>query len=99
VAIKCVASNPTEVSTNGVVRPNFVSGPDQGNSKEINFGEFKYYGKNALLLYRVNTDYAALYNSSGSNSQNLTIVPTNVVNGLGIFTGINLADTLFVKVQ
>ncbi|NJO24567.1 MAG: hypothetical protein HC867_00495 [Bacteroidia bacterium] len=43
-------------------------------------------------------EYAALYNSNGNSSQNLTTVPTNVQNGLGIFTGVN-ADTVFVTVQ
>lgn len=97
-AVKCVEASPTEISGAGN-RRNFTTAPDQTNTKEINFGEFKYYGKNALLLYRVQTEYAALYNTNGNNSQNITTVPTNVQNGLGIFTGINLADTIFITVN
>jgi hypothetical protein len=98
VAAKSVESNPTEIS-NTAGRPNFASTPDQGNYKEINFGEFKYYGRHALILYRILPDYAAFYNAAGSNSQNLSEVPTNVNNGLGIFTSLNTADTLFVQVN
>ncbi|MBX9784794.1 MAG: DUF4249 domain-containing protein [Chitinophagaceae bacterium] len=98
IAIKSVDPAASEISTNGR-GPAFANTPDQGNSKEINFGEFKYYGRNALILYRVLPELAALYNSTSSNSQNLAAVPTNIVNGLGIFTSVNIADTVFIDVK
>lgn len=95
IAIKSVDTNPTEISTFGQGPPTSNT-PDKASSKDIPFGEFKYYGRNALILYRVQAEVAALYNSTSSNSQNLSTVSTNVTNGLGIFTSLNIADTVFV---
>jgi hypothetical protein len=78
--------------------PAFTNTPDQGSSKEINFGQFGHYGRNALILYRIQPELAALYNATNGNSQNLSTVPTNVNNGLGIFTALNTADTVFITV-
>jgi len=56
---------------------------------------FPYYGNYRVILLRVNQEYINLIESNNlnSNSQNLLNVPTNVVNGLGIFTAFQ-ADTL-----
>lgn len=56
---------------------------------------FPYYGNYQVILLRVNQEYINIIesNSLNSNSQNLLNVPTNVVNGLGIFTALQ-ADTL-----
>lgn len=77
----------------------FTSSPDQSNSINISFNRFRYYGRNLILVYRVQSEYAQLYSTVETNSQNLTNVPTNVKNGLGIFTGVNIGDSLFVQVQ
>ncbi len=58
---------------------------------------FQYFGKHFAVLYRLNPDYAALYRSAGTTTQNISTPPTSIVNGLGIFTGVN-ADTLIVTV-
>ena len=59
--------------------------------------EFQYYGRHRLILYHVLPDYASLYDNRISSSQNLTNPSTAIVNGYGIFTGLN-ADTLFLRV-
>ena len=58
---------------------------------------FQYFGKHYAILYRLNPDYAALYRSTGTTTQNISTPPTSITNGLGIFTGVN-ADTLIVNV-
>ena len=50
-------------------------------------------GKTLLILYHVNPDYAAIYNSSSASSQDLTGASSDINNGQGIFTGLN-SDTL-----
>jgi len=98
--IKSVDSSASQISTfGGGQRPGFANTPDQGNSKEINFNGFEYYGRNALILYSIQPELAALYNAGSSNSQNLSTVPSNVNNGLGIFTAVNIADSVFVTVN
>lgn len=59
---------------------------------------FPYYGSYQVILLRVNQEYIDLLKSNtlGANSQNLLNVPTNVVNGLGIFTSMQ-SDTLYFK--
>jgi hypothetical protein len=42
-------------------------------------------------------DYASLYSENSTSSQNLTNPSTSIVNGYGIFTGLN-ADTLYLNV-
>jgi hypothetical protein len=59
---------------------------------------FSYRGKYQVILFRVNQEYINLLNNdSRSTSQNLTQVPTNIVNGFGIFTAMQ-ADTLAFNV-
>lgn len=56
---------------------------------------FSYYGHYQVMLCSVNQEYINLLksNASGSNSNNLLNISTNVVNGYGIFTAMQ-ADTL-----
>jgi hypothetical protein len=74
-------------------RPDFAfrKEPNQSNETELSSRDFQYYGNHSIELYHLNPDYAALYNSNSTSSQNLTNPITNVENGLGIFTGINKA--------
>lgn len=61
---------------------------------------FAYYGHYQVILCSVNQEYINLLtsNASGSTSSNLSNQPTNVVNGVGIFTAMQ-ADTLQFLVQ
>lgn len=72
---------------------------DQGSQRSVNVNSFHYYGKHYMLLYHVQSDYAAYYNTTGSSSLNLTNIPTTIVNGFGIFTGVTPSDSLFVQVN
>lgn len=55
------------------------------------------YGRHQVIVFRVNHEYAALYQSTGSSTLSLTQPPTNIQNGLGIFTGVS-SDTLYFEV-
>lgn len=79
-------------------RPQFSTTPVQTNIYELGFQNFQYYGTHQVILFRVSAEYVALTNSNNTQSQNLTAPYTNVVNGLGIFTGVG-ADTLLVEVN
>jgi hypothetical protein len=72
---------------------------DQSSQRIIYNRSFHYYGRHAILLYHVQSDYASFYNASTTSSLNATGVPTNLSNGYGIFTGVILADSLFVTVN
>jgi len=55
------------------------------------------YGTYRIIVYRVNPEYAALYESAGSSSVTIAEPPTNIENGLGIFTGVS-SDTVYLEV-
>jgi hypothetical protein len=76
----------------------FRSQPLQGTETRLRSQQFEFFGQHNLILLKVNPDYVALYNSSGTTSQNISTPPTTITNGLGIFTGIN-ADTLAFTVK
>lgn len=75
----------------------FRKSPTTSSGLEIGPMEFQYYGKHRLILYHVLPDYASLYSDTQTSSQNLTNPSTSIVNGYGIFTGLN-SDTLFINV-
>lgn len=76
----------------------FKKTPTTAADLEINSQEFQYYGTHRIIIYHVLPDYATLYESSSSSSQNLSNPSTSIVNGYGIFTGLD-SDTLFLDVE
>ena len=102
VAAVNVTENPEQViklpDGREIPRRRFTNEPVSGTSSSLNIQNFEYFGDYRVVLYRVNEDYVALYQSGGTTSQNLSTPPTSISNGLGIFTGIN-ADTLLLEVR
>lgn len=75
----------------------FRKSPTNLGMEEIRAMEFQYYGTHRIILYHVLPDYATLYDSNSTSSQNLSNPSTSIINGYGIFTGLN-SDTLYVEV-
>ncbi|WP_428657879.1 DUF4249 family protein [Runella sp.] len=75
----------------------FNNEPTTALTTDVQPQSFQYFGKHYAVLYRLNPDYAALYKSAGTTTQNISTPPTAITNGLGIFTGVN-ADTLIFTV-
>ena len=76
----------------------FRKPPTTSTGLEIRSMEFQYYGMHRLILYHVLPDYASLYSDNQTSSQNLTNPSTSIINGYGIFTGLN-SDTLYLTVK
>jgi len=77
----------------------FITEPQISNFYAIDARrELTQYGQHQIIVYRVNPEYAALYESSGNSTLSLEQPPTNVENGLGIFTGVS-SDTLYLEVN
>ncbi len=77
----------------------FISEPQITDFYAINpRRELIQFGTHQIIVFRVNAEYAALYESSGSSTLSLEQPPTNVTNGLGIFTGVS-SDTLYLEVE
>jgi len=77
----------------------FISEPQIMDFYSINpRREIQQFGRHRIIVFRVNPEYALLYESSGNTSTTITQPPSNVVNGLGIFTGVS-SDTVFLQVR
>ena len=90
-------TNLINTDTTFARRRSFRNQPIQTNTFSLQARSFIYYGIQHVILFKLNADYAALYNQGSSNSLNLTTPASNINNGLGIFTGIN-ADTININV-
>ncbi len=75
----------------------FKKSPTNSGSEEIRPMEFQYFGTHRIIIFHVLPDYAALYKENSTSSQNLTNPSTSIVNGYGIFTGLN-SDTIYIEV-
>ena len=76
----------------------FVSRPVKVNSyKLLPMLIIKQYGTHLIRVFRVNKEYADLYESMEQDSRNLNEPLTNITNGLGIFTAFS-CDSVYFKV-
>lgn len=108
ILIENMEDNPEYVNDNiaqfedengGRQRFTFISEPTITDIYQINARrELTQFGTHRIIIFRVNPEYAALYESSSNSTQSLEQPPTNVENGLGIFTGVN-SDTLYLEVE
>jgi hypothetical protein len=87
-----------DFGTNTPPKNRFRKMPVNTATEDLNGREFQYFGKHRIILFHALADYAALYNQSSTSSQNLTNPSTSIVNGYGIFTGLN-SDTVYVNVK
>ncbi len=75
-----------------------VSDPFIGNAYSYDQRNIVFFGTYRIVLFRINQEYANMFESISQNSQNLTSPLTNIENGWGIFTGFN-SDTLYLEVD
>jgi hypothetical protein len=99
VVIDNLEDNPQEIETG---RPSssakrLISQPISRDSFPINFRSVTHRGKHRVKLYRINQEYADLYQSREQDSRDLNEPLTNIVNGLGIFSAFN-SDSVFFDV-
>ncbi|MCU0391727.1 MAG: DUF4249 domain-containing protein [Thermoflexibacter sp.] len=77
---------------------NFISSPTRADNFTIRFQQLEQFGKHRIRLFKVNKEYADLYDSQQQDSRNLNEPITNVKNGLGVFTAFNM-DSVFFEVR
>lgn len=67
----------------------FRSEPEIIDAYSINsMRELRLYGTYKIIVYRLNAEYAALYETLGSSTLSIQEPPSNINNGLGIFTSV-----------
>lgn len=96
--VECMEANLVPVYKDSVpANDMFSSMPTKGTEIEIQPMRIRYFGLNRIILYHINPEYMQFFKHQASTSQSYEEPPTNITNGLGIFTGIN-GDTLYLNV-
>ncbi len=69
------------------------------NTSETRIGirSLHFFGTYRIILFKVNTDFADLYQQTAVNSNNITNPVTEIKNGFGVFTGM-ASDTVYLKI-
>ena len=67
----------------------FISRPFSGDQYAINANMMSHFGRHEAVVYRVNQEYADLYQSRNQDSRDLNEPLTNIENGLGVFSAFN----------
>ena len=77
----------------------FVSEPSEATSFDIIAVALESYGRHVAKVYSVNEEYVALFNSETQDSRDLNEPPSNIVNGLGIFSAFAVDSLEFTVVR
>lgn len=76
----------------------FVQRPTAGDSALVSARSLSYFGRHRVRLYRVNEEYADLYEGLNQDSRDLNEPPSNVRGALGVFSAFS-ADSAFFDVR
>jgi len=73
----------------------FVSEPTDGGRLSFLGGSVESFGTYSVRVYRINREYAALYENRNQDSRDLNEPPSNVQNALGVFSAFNSQEVFF----
>jgi uncharacterized protein DUF4249 len=76
-----------------------VNPPTAADSFRIAGGRLTYYGRHVARVYRVNEEYAFLYDTRAQDTRDLNEPRSNVHGGLGIFSAFSSDSLEFVVVK
>lgn len=99
IVFKDTSALPIAVDARAVgQKVNFELNAKTAASYVVTPGNFNYSAGYRVILFRINQEYVNILksNAAGANSKDLLNTPTNVVNGLGIFTSMQ-GDTLYYR--
>ena len=99
VTMENLESNPQPVYPDRpfIAGKRFLSQPTSQNSYTIRFNNITHLGKHSVKVYRINQEYADLYQSRTQDSRDLNEPLTNIINGLGVFSAFN-SDSVLINV-
>ena len=95
ILVENIDTNPVAVVSKFNQKPGrFISQPIAAGEYTVNAMMMTHLGKHRVKIYRVNQEYADLYQSRNQDSRDLNEPLTNIVNGLGVFSAFN-SDSVF----
>lgn len=77
----------------------FVSEPTDQSGLTFLSGSVVSFGQYRVRVYRINEEYAALYENREQDSRDLNEPPSNIQNALGVFSAFNSDDVFFEVVR
>ena len=100
VVISSVEENPESIFPDFIGqriggRFRFISEPTRDNFFEVNLLLLEGIGEHQIKVYRVNQEYADLYDNRTQDSRDLNQPPDNIVGALGIFSAFNSVERSF----
>jgi len=99
LVIDNIEVNPLEIETGFSRMPRkWISQPMNRDFFSINQRAVTHYGLHRIKLFRLNQEYADLYQSRTQDSRDLNEPLTNIENGLGIFSAF-ASDSVFFTVK
>jgi len=88
--------DPTDIFGDLGINFEFTSEPIQQGLFQLRpMIHYTQYGKHKITIYKVNEEYALLYETSAQDSRDLNEPYTNINNGLGIFSGFSSQEFYF----
>ena len=101
------ASTPASILPEGIPQQSldllssfrFISEPSEASSFVIIGVALETYGPHIAKVYSVNQEYADLFNSAAQDSRDLNEPPSNISNGLGIFTAFAVDSIAFEVIR
>lgn len=105
VVVENIEENPVEITGFGAqlsgneIRRRFVFPPTNNNEFRIQRFSVSYYGDHIAKIYRVNQEYADLYQSRNQDSRDLNEPLKNIENGLGIFSAFASQSVSFSVIE
>jgi hypothetical protein len=76
-----------------------ISEPTSSSEYRIQRFDVSYLGTYRVTVYRVNQEYADLYQSRSQDSRDLNEPLTNIQNGLGVFSAFNSGQVCFEVIK
>ena len=100
VVISSVEDNPESIFPDFIGQRiggqfRFISEPTRENFFEINLLLLEGIGEHEIKVYRVNQEYADLFDNRTQDSRDLNQPPDNIVGALGIFSAFNSVERFF----
>lgn len=83
----------------GVRRFRIRGAPTEENFHAIGLRQLEHLGPHRAIVYRVNKEYADLYNNRVQDSRDLNEPPSNIRDGLGVFSAFSSVAREFVLVR
>jgi len=100
ILVENIENDPTDIYTGGKAGKGFrkITHPVQGTSYTFMPLEIiQQFGTHLVRIFRVNKEYADLYESMNQDSRDLNEPLSNITNGLGVFTAFS-CDSLYFEV-